>query len=105
MASPERSCGWCCRGQRRHRSRTAGGRYQGHEALTEQRGGQHLRAHPGRDPLEGAGVQGQGEPGAVAVGVDRGDPADDDSAQLHIGALVHLVADAAGLDMHGRGSR
>ncbi|MEY9488778.1 hypothetical protein RKD26_004572 [Streptomyces calvus] len=75
-------------------------RYERHVALAEEGGRQHLRAHVGRHVVQGAGFQGEGEPGAVVGGVDGADLADDDAAQFHLGARVHLVADAAGLDDH-----
>ncbi|CAM5339250.1 hypothetical protein SVIOM342S_02336 [Streptomyces violaceorubidus] len=76
------------------------GRDEGHEPFAEQGGGQHLGADVGRYVVQRAGFHGEGEPGPVAGCVDGADLADDDPAQLHLGARVHLVAGAAGLDDH-----
>ncbi|EGJ73034.1 putative secreted protein [Streptomyces sp. Tu6071] len=73
-----------------------------HVPLAEEGGGEHLGADVVRDGLECPGFHREGEAGSLPRGVDGADLADDDAAQLDLGADVHLVAHAAGLDDDAR---
>ncbi len=76
---------------------------QVHIALAEQGGRQHFGGDVGWQIVKLARVHGEQQPRAGAVRAYLPDLADLDAAHHHLGARVHLVADAAGVDGHQRG--
>ncbi len=82
-----------------------GGGRGGHEGdvpFAEQGGGQQPGADVAGDLPEPVGVEGEGEPGAFAVGADLADPADHHAAEFDVGAHVQFVPGGAGLEGDGR---